>query len=84
MRKVSNDEFVKAVYKKAKRIAITVLICIPFLFVLAYLTRRVITQNWMQILMFVSILLVVVIVEELIYSSRQKRKQDVETKDVFK
>lgn len=76
--------------KVAKRIALTVLICIPFLFAFAYLTRRVITSNGLQIFCFVVILLVVVGVEELIARKIEKNKkskpqvEDNNKTDVFK
>lgn len=81
-----NNDAVKRIYKRAKRIAITVLICLPFLIVLAYLLRNIVTHNWMQILMFTFILAVVVVVVELIFSKKEKdkQKQEVETKDVYK
>ena len=76
--------------KVAKRIALTVLICIPFLFAFAYLTRRIITSNGLQIFCFVVILLVVVGVEELIARKIEKNKkskpqvEDNNKTDVFK
>ena len=75
-------------FKVAKRVAITVLITIPFLFAFAYLTRNIIKSNTMQIFSFVIILFVVVLIEELIARLIEKRKNKVKiennNQDVFK
>ena len=75
-------------FKVAKRIAITILISIPFLIAFAYLTRKIITSNGLQILCFVLIMGVFVLVEELVVRAREKRKkkepQVEEKSDVFK
>ena len=75
-------------FKVAKRIAITILISIPFLLAFAFLTRKVITSNGLQILCFVLIMGVFVLVEELIVRAKERRKKkeaQVEEKtDVFK
>ena len=71
--------------KIAKRIAITMLCCVPFLIIFAYLTRNVITSNGLQILCFVLIMGVVVLIEESIARRKKKNKVEVEDKkDVFK
>ena len=71
-----NSKFdMQKILKVAKRIAITVLICIPFLFAFAYLTRKVITSNGLQIFSFIVILLVVVGIEELIARKIEKNKK---------
>ena len=71
--------------KVAKRIVITMLCCVPFLIIFAYLTRNVITSNGLQILCFVLIMGVVVLIEELIARRKKKNKVEVEDKkDVFK
>ncbi len=71
--------------KVAKRIAITMLCCVPFLIIFAYLTRNVITSNGLQILCFVLIMGVAVLIEELIARRKKKNKVEVEDKkDVFK
>ena len=71
--------------KVAERIAITMLCCVPFLIIFAYLTRNVITSNGLQILCFVLIMGVVVLIEELIARRKKKNKVEVEDKkDVFK
>lgn len=75
--------------KVAKRIAITVVVCIPFLLAFAYLTRNVITSNGLQIFCFFIILAVVVLIEELITRAvikRKKSKPEIEQDktDVFR
>ena len=87
MRKVNNrDEAYKNIMKVAKRIAITVLCCIPVLIVFAYLTRKVISSDAVQIFCFVLIMGTVVLFEELIVRAKEKRtKEKIETKkDVFR
>lgn len=82
-----NQTYNKAM-KVAKRIAITILCCLPFLVVFAYLTRNVITSNFWQIFIFIAVMAVAVLIEELIARAKQKRKQAEEMlstkKDVFK
>ena len=74
--------------KRAKRIALTILFCIPVVAVFGYFTRNVITNNVLQILCFTLIMGVGVLIEELIYSKRQKKldekKKDNKHVDVFK
>ena len=75
--------------KVAKRIAITLVVCIPFLLAFAYLTRNVITSNGLQIFCFFIILAVVVLIEELITRAvikRKKSKPEIEQDktDVFR
>ena len=78
----------KAAMKVAKRIAITVLCCIPVMIIFAYLTRFVITQSWLQILCFMLIMSVAIVCEEIIARAIIKKKAEeaiLETKkDVFK
>ena len=80
------DEAYKNAIKVAKRIAITMLCCIPFMIVFAYLTRKVITTNWLQILCFMLIMGIAVAVVEVIARAKEKAKsEEIETKkDVFK
>ena len=70
----------------AKRIAITMLCCVPFLIVFAYLMRNIITSNGLQIFLFVVIMGVAVLIEELIVRHKNKHKAEIEDdkKDVFK
>ena len=89
MRKVvNNNEQYKNIMKVAKRIAITILCCVPVLIVFAYLTRRVITSNAVQIICFMAIMSGAVICEEVIVrakEAKQKEQEMVEPKrDVFK
>ena len=87
MRRVnSSTDAYKNMMKVAKRIAITILCCIPFLIVFAYLTRKVITSNVVQIICFMAIMaLAVACVEVVARAKETKQKQEVETKrDVFK
>ena len=87
MRRVnSRDDAFKNAIKVAKRIAITMLCCIPVLIVFAYLTRKVITENWLQILCFMLIMGVAVAVVEIVARAKEKqRAEEIETKrDVFK
>ncbi len=82
-----NETYNKAM-KVAKRIAITLLCCVPVLIVFAYLTRNIITSNFWQIFIFIVFMGLVVLVEELIARARIKRKQaqiDLGLKkDIFK
>lgn len=89
MRKtIQNNEVMQNAMKVAKRITITILVCIPFIIVFAYLTRNVITANWLQILCFTLIFGVAVLIEEVVVRKREARKQAKEMlegkKDVFK
>ena len=74
--------------KKVKRIAWTIVCCIPVIVAFGYLTRNVITENSLQILCFVIIFGLAVLIEELIYSKRQKKleakKNTNKQNDVFK
>ncbi len=82
----SRDEAYKNIIKVAKRIAITVLCCIPVLIIFGYLTRNVITQDWLQVICFMLILGVAVLVEEVVSRRKEKRTEvlkDIQ-KDVFK
>ncbi len=87
MRKVNGrDEAYKNIMKVAKRIAITILCCIPVIIIFGYLTRNIITSDALQIVCFTLIMGVAVAVEEVIVRAKEKRqKEEVETKrDVFK
>ncbi len=82
------DELVQSFLKVAKRIAITIICCLPVLIVVGYLTRNVITNDFLQGLIFVSIMSVAVIIVEVVARVREKRnkaKAILENqKDVFK
>ena len=82
-----NDGYKNAI-KVAKRIAITILCCIPVLILFAYFTRNVIKSNVLQVVCFMLIMGVAVAVVEVIARAKEKQKAErelVETKkDVFK
>lgn len=84
----NQNEIMQNAMKVGKRIAITILCCIPFLIAFAYLTRDVIKNNALQILIFVLFMGFVVLIEEIIVRNREKRKkakaQLENNKDVFK
>ena len=72
--------------KTIKRIAITVVCCLPVLIAFAFLTRNVIKSDALLIFIFVAFMAVVVLIEELIYRKMQKKREQIkkDTKDVFK
>ena len=82
------NETMKKAMKVAKRIAITILCCLPVLLIFGYLTRNLITSDALQIVSFVVIMGIAVAVEEVIVRAKEKRKEELavlETKkDVFK
>lgn len=84
----NQNEIMQNAMKVGKRIAITILCCVPFLIAFAYLTRDVIKSNALQILIFVLFMGFVVLIEEVIVRNREKRKkakaQLENNKDVFK
>ena len=87
MKKLNNrDEAVKNIMKVAKRIAITILCCVPVLIVFAYLTRKVITSDAVQVVCFMLIMGISVAVVEVVARTKEKKqKEEIETKrDVFK
>lgn len=82
-----NETYNKAM-KVAKRVAITIVCCLPILIVFAYLTRNIITSDFWQIVIFMVIMALAVLIEELISRAKEKRKQTLESlgekKDIFK
>ena len=87
MRRVNNiDNRFQGAFKVAKRIAITILCCIPVMILFGYFTRNIIKSNGVQIVCFMLILGIAVAVEEVIARAKEKAKaEEVETKrDVFK
>ncbi len=86
--KNNNEEIAQSFMRVAKRIAITVLWTLPFLLIFAFLMRNIITSDALQIAIFVLIMGIVVLIEELIVRAKEKRKKDSEIledkKDVFK
>ena len=87
MRRVNNyDDKFKGYFKVAKRIAITILCCIPALVLFGYFTRNIIKSDALQIVCFVMIMGIAVVVVEVIARAKEKaKKEEIETKkDVFK
>jgi len=87
MRRVNNrNEAVNNIMKVAKRIAITILCCVPVMIIFGYLTRSVITSNALQIVCFMLIMGVAVAVVEIVARAKEKKqKEEIETKrDVFR
>lgn len=76
------------IMKVGKRVGLTILCTIPIAIIFGYLTRKVITQNWLQILCFMLIFSLAVLIVELVARKQEKRKQAKEIletkKDVFK
>ena len=86
MRINNRDENFKNMVKVAKRIAITILCCVPVLGVFSYFTRNIIKSDALQITCFGIIMGIAVAVVEVIARAKEKAKsEEVETKkDVFK
>lgn len=86
--KRNQQETTQNIMKIGKRVAITVLCCLPFVILIGYLLRNVVTSNMVQILIFALFMGVVVLIEELIARKRERRKQakiELEDgRDVFK
>lgn len=85
MNRHNNDGFQK-VFKRAKRVGITILCCIPILVIFAYLTRNVITSSVLQVVCFMIIMGIAVAIVEIVASKREKTKEAKKLleKDVFK
>ena len=86
MRQANQQEFINNAMKVGKRIAITILVCIPFLILFAYFTKDIITSNAAQVLIFIAVMGVAVLLEEIIVRKREKEKKEteIEKEDVFK
>ncbi|MBO5955027.1 MAG: hypothetical protein J6Q13_03580 [Clostridia bacterium] len=86
MKQPNQQEFINNAMKVGKRIALTVLICIPFLILFAYLTKDIITSDVAQVLIFIAVMGVAVLLEEIIVRKREKQKKEmqIEKKDVFR
>ena len=82
----SRDEAYKNAIKVAKRIAITILCCIPVMIIFGYLTRKVITSNVLQGVCFIAIMSIAITIVEVVVRIKDKKQQEeIETKrDVFK
>ena len=87
MRRVNNiDNKYQGVFKVAKRIAITILCCIPVMVLFGYFTRNIIKSDALQIVCFMLIMGIAVAVVEVVFRAKEKAKsEEIETKrDVFK
>ena len=87
MRRINDrNEAVNNIVKVAKRIAITILCCVPVIIIFGYLTRNIITSDALQIVCFMLIMgIAVAIVEVVARAKEKKQKEEVKTKkDVFK
>ena len=84
----NRNEIYKNFMKVAKRVAITILCCIPICVLFGYFTRTVITSNVLQCVCFIAIMGIGVLIVEVVTRKREKKKQAqklLETKkDVFK
>ena len=89
MRKINGrDEAYKNIMKVAKRIAITVLCCIPVLILFGYFTRNIIKSDALQVVCFMLIMGIAVAVVEVIARAKEKQKAEQTMvkpkKDVYK
>lgn len=83
----TRNEMYKKIMKVGKRVAITILCCLPFIILFAYLMRDKLKSDFWQIFIFACFMAIVVFVEEIIARNREKKKQAevLDTKkDVFK
>ena len=84
----NRNDMIKNVTKVAKRVALTIVCCIPFCAVFAYVTKDVIKSDFLQILGFMLIMGLGVLIVEIIARKRENKKQSQEIletkKDVFK
>ena len=85
-RNIDRNEALNNAMKVAKRIAITVLCCIPVMIIFGYLTRNIITSDALQIVCFMAIMGIAVAIVEVIARAKEKAKaEEMETKkDVFR
>lgn len=89
MRKVNErDKAYQNIIKVTKRIAITILCCVPVMIVFGYLMRNIIPSNVTQIICFIVIMGTAVLIEEIVARKKEKQKKEDELinpkKDVFK
>lgn len=84
----NRNELYKNFMKVAKRVAITILCCIPVCVLFAYFARTVITSNVLQCVCFIAIMGAAVLVVEIVSRAKEKKKQEEAKhstkKDVFK
>ena len=81
---MQNDELVQRIIKRGKRIAITMLCCLPALIIFGYLTRNIITSNAAQVAIYVAVMGIAVLIVELVMKKKQDNKPEIEDVDVFK
>ena len=79
-----DDDLMKRIMKRGKRLVITILCCLPALILFGYFTRNIITSNIAQIAIYVTVMLVVVLIVETIAKRKEENKQEIEDVDVFK
>ena len=87
MRREENPIYKNAI-KVAKRIAITILCCIPVIVIFSYYTRNIIKSSALQILCYMLIMGFAVLIEEIVVRNKEKQKKEEsmfnDKKDVFK
>ena len=87
MRREENPIYKNAI-KVAKRIAITILCCIPVIVIFSYYTRNIIKSSVLQILCYMLIMGFAVLIEEIVVRNKEKQKKEEsmfnDKKDVFK
>ena len=75
-RNVENTDMFRRAKKLTKRIAITILCCIPVMLIFAYLTRNVITNDAAQVVCFIAIMGAAIGVVEPIARAKEKKKKE--------
>lgn len=75
MKRQQSPEYKNAI-KVAKRISITILCCLPVLWLFSYYTRKIINTDFLQIVSFVVIMGLAVLVEEIVARKKEKKKQE--------
>lgn len=87
-RQTEQQDTFNKIMKVGKRIAITILCCVPVLVLFGYYTQNIIKDSWLQIICFMAIMGVAVLIVELIARKREKKKQAQnllnDKKDVWK
>ena len=70
----NRNEMYKNFMKVAKRVAITILSCIPLCVLFGYFTRNVITTSGWQCVCFIAIMGIAVLIVEIIARAKEKNK----------
>ena len=83
---IRQQDVYNRIMKVTKRIALTIVCCIPVLVLFGFFTRKVITSDALLIFIFVTFMGIVVLIEEIIYRKRQKKKEQSkkDNTDVFR